>query len=168
MLFHLIQIQSAWSFSDVVRFTPVPTKSLQSVPIAASYMFDQLKISKPGSKAGKKKEKDDYTWQIAKIITKDVLGYSEKYRINDADATEEEKIMQQNMDDDAPEVKSIGLCKQIKDKVAIETENNTIVRDAAQINSKVTLDRDAGSTYWYVRTSTLPVLLRTGAQPARV
>ena len=43
------------------------------------------------------------------------------------------------MDDEASEVKSIDLCKQTKDKVVNETENNTLVRCAAQINSNVTL-----------------------------
>ena len=119
---------------------PVPIKSLQSVPLGASYMFGQLKISKPGSKAGKKKENDDYTQNIAMGIAKDVPGYSGKYSINDVDPIEQKRMTQEDMDDDAPEVESIDLCKRLEDEMENETESNTIVRDTAQINSKVTLD----------------------------
>ena len=44
------------------------------------------------------------------------------------------------MDNNIREVKSIELCKHIKDKVADEMENYIIVSDSAQIKSKVTLD----------------------------
>ena len=75
----------------------VPIKSLQSVPLAASYIFGELKISKAGTKLGKKKENDKYNQKIAKSIAKDVPDYSGKYTINDADAAEETRIIQQDI-----------------------------------------------------------------------
>ena len=50
-------------------------------------MFGELKISKPGSKAGRKKENDEYTRKIVKSVAKDIPGYSGKYVINDANIT---------------------------------------------------------------------------------
>ena len=53
-----------------------------------------LKISKPGTKYGKKKKRDDeYTWRIAKNIVDDIAWSSGKYKITDVDTTEESRIM---------------------------------------------------------------------------
>ena len=46
---------------------PLPIKSLQSVPLAASYVFGELKILKPDSKLGKKKMDDEYTRPSQKV-----------------------------------------------------------------------------------------------------
>ena len=91
-------------YSDVVQFMPVPIKLLQSVPLAASYIFGELKISKPGTKLGKKKENDKYNQKIAKSIAKDVPGYSGKYTINDDNAAEETRIIQHDMNGQVIEV----------------------------------------------------------------
>ena len=72
----------------------VPIKPLQSVALAASYIFGELNISKLGTKLSKKKENDKYNWKTVKSITKDVPGYSGKYTINDADVAEETRIIQ--------------------------------------------------------------------------
>ena len=65
LLFYLIQQKSDWTFSDIVGAMPVPIKSLQNVPFAASFVFGKLRVSKPGRKVGKKKVagvgKDDYS-----------------------------------------------------------------------------------------------------------
>ena len=96
---------------------PVPIKSLRSVPLAASYIFCELKISKPGTKLGKKKEDDEHNRKIAKSIAKDAPGYSDKYTINDANAAEETRIIQQDMNGQGIEVRSVDLCKRVEDKV---------------------------------------------------
>ena len=91
LLIHLIQTQVDWTFDDVVNFMPVPIKSLQSFPLAASYVFGKLKVSRPGSKAGKKKTDANYAKKIAKNIASDIPGYSGRYKITDADAAEGEQ-----------------------------------------------------------------------------
>ena len=53
VLFYAIQLtEEQWSFKDLKAFMPVPIKSLQSVPFAASYLFDKLEVSKSGGKRG--------------------------------------------------------------------------------------------------------------------
>ena len=74
---------------------PVPIQSLQSVRLAASDIFGELKISKPGTKLGKKKENDEYNRKISKSIAKDGPGYSGKYTINYANDAEESRTIQQ-------------------------------------------------------------------------
>ena len=94
---------------------PVPIKSLQSVPFAASYVFDELKVSKSGGKRGvsnqkqKKKEEESYISIIAKGLAKDVPGYSGKYTINEEDTTEENRLMQEDAARSVG-IKSIDLC----------------------------------------------------------
>ena len=118
----------------------VPIKSLQSVPLAASCNFGQLTISRQGSKFGRKKKIDEYTRKIAKSIAEDVPGYSGNYTINGIDATEELRITQRDMSSNTMDVKSIDLCRRIGDKVANETDDNTVVSGTTKIRSKVTLD----------------------------
>ena len=119
---------------------PVPRKSLQSVSLAASYCFGQLKISTPSSKFGRKKESNKYTRKIAKSIAEDVPGYSGNYTINDTDATEELRGIQQDMSSNTMNVKIIDLYRRIGDKVANGTDDNTVISGTTKIRSKVTLD----------------------------
>ena len=95
-----------WAFSNIASFMPFPLKCLQSGSIAVSYIFGQLKNSRPGSQFGKKKESNEYTWKIAKYISEDVLGYSRNYIINDTDAIEESRIIQQDMSSNTIDVNS--------------------------------------------------------------
>ena len=44
LLFYLIQKQADWTMIEIVEFMPISIKSLQSVPFAVSYMFDELKV----------------------------------------------------------------------------------------------------------------------------
>ena len=118
---------------------PVPIQSLQSVPFTTSYIFGELKISKPGTKLGKKKTDDEYTRTIAKGIAKDIPGYSGRYKINDADAAEESEIMRQDMSDQGKEKKSIDLCKRVDDKVAAEALRNDTNTNTRNGESKVSL-----------------------------
>ena len=118
---------------------PVPVKSLQSMPLAASYIFGQLKISRPGSKFGKKKGSDEYTQKIAKSIAEDTPGYSRKCTINNTDATEELRIIQQDISGNTGDFKSVDLCKRIGNKVANETDDNIVASGTTKIRSKVTL-----------------------------
>ena len=119
---------------------PVPIKSLQSVLLAASYIFGELKISKPGMKLGEKKENDKYNKKIAKIIAKDVPDSSGKFTINDADAADETRIIQQDMNGQVIEIKTVDLCKRVEDKVIKEADNYMGRGGQAERVSKVTLD----------------------------
>ena len=56
LLIYLIQTKSDWDMEDVINFMPEPIKSLQNTPIAASYIFSDLEISKPGAKKVQEKE----------------------------------------------------------------------------------------------------------------
>ena len=137
LLIYLIQTKPDWTFDQIVQFMPVPIKSLQSLPLAASYVFDELKISKPGSKMGKKKSDDEYTKSIAKSIAGDIPGYSGKYNVNDADAVEEGRIISADMSSATNcEVKSIDLCKRVDEKVADEVNTN---ERSQNVRSKVTM-----------------------------
>ncbi len=139
LLVYLIQQQTDWTFPDIVAFMPPPIKSLQSVPFAASYVFGELKISKPGTKLGKKKTDDEYTRTIAKGIARDIPGYSGRYKINDADAAEESEIMRLDMSGQVKEKKSIDLCKRVDDKVAAEALRNDTNTNTTNGESKVSL-----------------------------
>mmetsp|Transcript_54878 Transcript_54878/g.116593 ORF Transcript_54878/g.116593 Transcript_54878/m.116593 type:complete len:99 (+) Transcript_54878:154-450(+) len=52
LLIYLIQQQRDWTFENIVQFLPIPIKSLQSFPFAASYVFGKLEVSKTGRKKG--------------------------------------------------------------------------------------------------------------------
>ena len=52
------------------------------------------------------------------------LGYYRKYNINDTDAKEETRIIQQDTDGKTTKVNSIDLNKRTGDKVANETDGN--------------------------------------------
>ena len=56
LLIYLIQIKMDWDLQEIIEFMPVPIKSLQSVPLAASYVFRDLGVSKPGKKKRFEKE----------------------------------------------------------------------------------------------------------------
>ena len=116
VLFYAIQLtEEQWSFKDLKAFMPVPIKSLQSVPFAASYVFDELEVSKSGGKRGvskqkqKKKEEENYISIIAKGLAKDVPRYSGKYTINEEGATNENQLIQEHAARSAG-IKSIDLC----------------------------------------------------------
>ena len=127
-----------WDFGDVVNFMPVPIKSLQSLPLAASYVFGELKISKPGTKEGKKKKYDAYTKKVAKSIAADVPGYSGKYTINEADATEETAILNEDLLNKVKETKSIDLCKLVQHKLGLNSGDHHGA--SAKRSSKVTME----------------------------
>ena len=59
LVFYLIQRQAEWTFDEVIDFMPEPIKSLQNLPLAASLVFDELKVSAPGGKKGKKRKRDE-------------------------------------------------------------------------------------------------------------
>ena len=52
----MIQVEDDLAMNDIISSMPVPIKSLQSVPFAASYIFGELGVSKPGAKKGKAKK----------------------------------------------------------------------------------------------------------------
>ena len=134
----MIQVEDEWSMDDIISFMPVPIKSLQSVPFAASYIFGELGVSKPGAKKGKQKtirdesnlEEDDNEDEdpnapdvisaIAKSLAEGLPGYSSEgipgYSSvsqssinNDNDASEETRIMDQDAEATSIDVKSIDL-----------------------------------------------------------
>ena len=116
LLYYLVQSKNTWNFQDVLDFMPVPIKSLQNMPFAASYIFGELKISKSGSKHGRKKQDDDINRRIAKRLAKDLPGYSGKPIVTDEDAEDEGKILKEALDKRVIDEKSINLCKKVDDK----------------------------------------------------
>lgn len=136
LLFYLIQQKSDWTFSDVVGAMPVPIKSLQNVPFAASFVFEKLRVSIPGGKVGTEKGKSskekELVKTIAKGIAKDIPGYSEQYETNDADAVGETDLMNKDLDQRNKDVKSIDLCKRVDDWMESRgvSDNNTTNNDA--------------------------------------
>ena len=93
----MISLLRSLSLSRSLYFVTVPIKSLQSVPLAASYVSGELKISKPGMKLGKKKDNNEYNQKISKRIAKDVPGFSGEYTIDDVDDAQETRIIQQDI-----------------------------------------------------------------------
>ncbi|KAL7548740.1 hypothetical protein ACHAWF_017202 [Thalassiosira exigua] len=136
LIINLIQIQADWTFDDVVNFMPVPIKSLQSFPLAASYVFGQLRVSRPGSKLGKKKSDADYAKSIANNIASDIPGYSGRYKITDADAMAESKTIAVDLKARGSNVKSIDLCQRIAEKVNDEKDTS---RRRKNNDAKVTI-----------------------------
>ena len=121
LLIYLIQQKHDCDFAEVVDFMPVPIKSLQSLPLAASYIFGELKISKPGTRKGKKKKDDAYTKKVAKSLAADLPGYSGKYAINGADAAEETAILNENLLKKPKEEKNIDLCRRVQEKLRLNS-----------------------------------------------
>jgi hypothetical protein len=157
LIIYLVQKETDWTLKDVIQFMPVPIKSLQSVPLAASYVFGELKISKPGSKLGKKKKDDAYTRKIAKSIADDIPGYSGKYTIDEADADEETRIMNEDLvgNDGRKDVKNIDLCGRIDQKLekaanerSASTKNDTKVTMASitEFNQKLVTKKVGNKT----------------------
>ncbi len=133
LLFYLIQQKVDWSFSDIVDAMPVPIKSLQSVPFAASFVFGKLRVSKPGRKGGKiGKGQDAYSKKLAKSIAKDIPGYSGKYAINDEDAVAETELLNNELTQKSKDVKSTDLCKRVDEWVGMKgvSDNSTTNNDA--------------------------------------
>ncbi len=95
---------------------PVPIKSLQNSPFAASYIFGKLKISKSGSKNRKKKTHDAWTKKIANSIAANILGYFGKHTITEANADKEAKTMKE--DASKCDKKTINLCELVQLKVS--------------------------------------------------
>mmetsp|Transcript_24038 Transcript_24038/g.34371 ORF Transcript_24038/g.34371 Transcript_24038/m.34371 type:complete len:356 (-) Transcript_24038:74-1141(-) len=133
LLFYLIQQKVDWSFNDIVDAMPVPIKSLQSVPFAASFVFGKLRVSKPGKKGGKiGKGQDAYSKKLAKSIAKDIPGYSGKYAINDEDAAAETELLNNELTQKSKDVKSTDLCKRVDEWVGMKgvSDNSTTNNDA--------------------------------------
>ncbi|EJK47770.1 hypothetical protein THAOC_33492 [Thalassiosira oceanica] len=90
LVLYLIQRQSEWTLEDVVEFMPEPIKSLQNLPLAASLVFEELKVSSPGAKKGKKRKREEkrVIAKIAKLLAAGVPGYTarEKYAFDEDDA----------------------------------------------------------------------------------
>ena len=117
LLFYLIQKQADWTMIEIVEFMPISIKSLQSVPFAASHVFGELtKVSKPGSRGGSKKSDDEYTRQVASGISSEIPGYSGAYNFNDDDATDETRLMNEDLisvDTLHNDAKSVDLCARV-------------------------------------------------------
>ena len=145
LLIRMIQVQEEWSMGDIISFMPVPIKSLQSVPFAASYIFGELGVSKPGAKKGKQKtirgqsilEEDEDQDEdpndrgvisaIAKSLAEVLPGYSSEgipgyssvsqSSINDVnDASEETRIMNADTET-STDTKSIDLCAMLNENL---------------------------------------------------
>ena len=81
LVFYLIQQQTEWSFDDIVQYMPEPIKSLQNLPLPASYVFQNLKVSQKGSKKAKS-EQVQIIKQIGNRLAADVPGYSGEWLLN--------------------------------------------------------------------------------------
>ena len=57
LMIRMIQTQADWTMHDIINFMPVPIKSLQSVPFAASYVFGELRVSRHGPTKGNKNKR---------------------------------------------------------------------------------------------------------------
>jgi len=139
MLFYLIQKEDSWTFEDVISFMPVPIKSLQSVPFAASYVFGELevsKVSKAGGKEGTNDNERGYVSAIARGIARDVPGYSESTSRGDDDAIEESRIILEDAQS-TEDVKSIDLCTRMDDY--LKNEKQSVGGDTKENKAKVTL-----------------------------
>ena len=99
---------------------PVPIKTLQSIPFAASYVFGDLGVSRPGSKQGSIKKDsannassdEDVLSKIAKKIAKDIPGYTESNGIDNEDAARENELLDEGLHNRryATDVNSLDLC----------------------------------------------------------
>ena len=128
------------NLDDIISFMPVPIKSLQSVPFAASYIFGELEVSKPGAKQGKKKQvrdendsdEDDDPETISAIargIAEDlpgyasqgVPGYSSTRQSNsiDDDASEERRIMERDAQSTSTDKKNVDLCQMLESEMSM-------------------------------------------------
>ena len=107
LLIYLIHTETDWKMEQTVEFMPVPIKSLQSVPIAASYVFRDLQISQPGSKTGSKRsnptndidDKGNMISNFAKDLASEVHGYSESINVDESDALEEGRLLDEGFQD---------------------------------------------------------------------
>lgn len=136
LLIYLVQMKSEWPFAQIVKFLPVPIKSLQNYPFAASYIFGKLGVSKSGGRKGvskknsskkdraaTKSDEDNYIATLAKSLAKDVPGYSKKYQVNDNDAIEETRLVTEAMTEDGKGKPSLDLCAKMASKVKTDLES---------------------------------------------
>lgn len=129
----------------LVEFMPVPIKSLQSVPIPASYVFRDLRISQPGFRKGSKRNnltddidnEENMMASLAKDIASEVYGYSESTDINDLDDLEESRLLDEGLQDlrHTSCVKSIDLCSKVDDLIVSESKSVEINNSAKKVTS---------------------------------
>ena len=122
LVFYLIQQQIEWNFDNIVQFMPEPIKSLQNLPLAASYVFHNMEVSRPGAKMAKKREKQhrQIIKRIANRLAADVPGYSgEWYKVNNDDAAEEFEALLQSQQESKSDVKIVDLCQKVDDQVKL-------------------------------------------------
>ena len=120
LLIYLIQMKNDWDLQDIIKFMPVPIKTLQSIPFAASYVFEDLGVSRPGAKQGSIKKDsennassgEDVLSKIAKKIAKDIPGYTESNEIDNEDTAKENELLDEGLHNRryATDVNSLDLC----------------------------------------------------------
>lgn len=113
---------------------PVPIKSLQSVPFAASFVFGKLRVLSPGGKVGR--VKDNYSKKLAKSIAKDIPGYSGKYTIDDEDAAGETELLNNELTQKKNDVKSIDLCQRVDEwmkSMGVSDMSNTTTNNEGKV-----------------------------------
>ena len=101
---------------------PEPIKSLQNLPLAASYVFHDLEVAQPGAKKGKKRKQEhrQIIKRIANRLAADVPGYSgEWYKVNDDDAAEEFEAFLESRQESKSDVKIVNLCQKVDDQVKL-------------------------------------------------
>ena len=134
LLIYLIQIKNDWDLREIIKFMPVPIKTLQSIPFAASHVFEDLADSRPGAKQGsiqKDSENnagsdEDVLSKIAKKIAKDIPGYTESTGIDNEDASKENELFDEGLHSrrHATDVKSLDLCCRLNGMIKGYTEES--------------------------------------------
>lgn len=142
LLIYLVQQKQDWSIEDVVNYLPEPIKSLQNVPLAVSYVFGDLTVSKPGRKKGGKRNKShkknkskENAKTAGRNIARHIPGYSNNYRVNDDDAIEETRLMNEALAGDGEECgcTSVDLCQRLSEKLNEHLDNETKTSDKVSL-----------------------------------
>ena len=143
LVFYLIQRQDKWTFDDVVEFMPEPIKSLQNLPLATSFVFEELDVSAPGGKRGQKRKRDAkrVISKIAKLLASEVPGYTtdERYAFNEEDAQIEFDTHVRDRRDNSKDIKVVDLCQMVADQVE---QYNGMPVNAAKVRTSMIEDKN--------------------------